>query len=114
MSEYTIALATQPMRPEQKRPHHNHITKAFRTLTEACLELCLVRTLQRHNTMQQKVEGDGRCTLLPRDSALSPDVGHMYGIVGYIDFYLGAPSFWAFELLRDGDRIKHHVDRYAS
>ena len=54
------------------------------------------------------------CTLLPRDSALSLDVGHMYGIVGYMDFYLGAPFFWAFELLRDGDRIKHHVDRYGS
>eukprot|EP00243_Klebsormidium_subtile_P007524 TRINITY_DN334_c1_g1_i5.p1 TRINITY_DN334_c1_g1~~TRINITY_DN334_c1_g1_i5.p1 ORF type:complete len:525 (-),score=84.11 TRINITY_DN334_c1_g1_i5:201-1775(-) len=51
---------------------------------------------------------------LPHDAILSPDVGYLYGAEGYLDFLLGHPFAWGFELLREGDRRREHLARFAS
>ncbi|XP_002988790.2 uncharacterized protein LOC9661416 [Selaginella moellendorffii] len=49
------------------------------------------------------------CTLL--DVPMSPDVGRLYGVAGYVDFYL-ADLKWAFEIARDGIKLGEHLARF--
>jgi hypothetical protein len=51
---------------------------------------------------------------MPHDLLLSPDVGHIYGSPGYLDYLIGPPLNWGFELLREGDRRRHHLERHGS
>eukprot|EP00243_Klebsormidium_subtile_P007511 TRINITY_DN334_c0_g1_i1.p1 TRINITY_DN334_c0_g1~~TRINITY_DN334_c0_g1_i1.p1 ORF type:complete len:631 (-),score=111.49 TRINITY_DN334_c0_g1_i1:315-2072(-) len=49
---------------------------------------------------------------LPHNAILSPDVGYLYGAQGYLDFQLGYPFWWGFELLREGDKRQEHLNRF--
>ncbi|CAH1759730.1 8383_t:CDS:2 [Entrophospora sp. SA101] len=43
---------------------------------------------------------------------LSSDVGTYFGVKGAVDFYLNDQFKWAFELLRDGKKLKEHSERF--
>ncbi|CAG8642392.1 9552_t:CDS:2, partial [Paraglomus occultum] len=43
---------------------------------------------------------------------LSCDVGTYFGVKGAVDFYLNDRFQWAFELLRDGKRLREHSERF--
>jgi hypothetical protein len=54
-------------------------------------------------------------------SVLSPDVGSLFGVKGYLDFTIQChynhrthsfDSFWGVELLREGQKISEHVARF--
>ena len=36
----------------------------------------------------------------------------LFDVDGFLDLYVGAPLFWGFELLRDGDGITEHTHRF--
>ena len=44
---------------------------------------------------------------------MSPNDGKLFGTGGYLDFYLSKPYYWDFELVRDGDRLQDHLDRFT-
>ncbi|CAG8678769.1 2362_t:CDS:2, partial [Ambispora gerdemannii] len=50
--------------------------------------------------------------VLPEDIHASVDVGAVFGSKGYIDFYIDDQHNWAIELLRDGDRLQEHEERF--
>jgi hypothetical protein len=43
-------------------------------------------------------------------SKCHPDAGAIYGSRGFLDFYIDGE--WGFELLRDGDKLQGHIDRF--
>jgi hypothetical protein len=51
------------------------------------------------------------CTILPRTSIISPNVGPLFGAKGYLD-YLLRPHYWGFEPLKDGSKLKDHKERF--
>jgi hypothetical protein len=51
------------------------------------------------------------CTILPRTSIISPNVGPLFGAKGYLD-YLLCLHHWGFELLIDGSKLKDHKERF--
>ena len=50
---------------------------------------------------------------VPVDATVSPDVGAVFGSVGFLDFYVNGNLCWGVELLREGDRMKEHSERFA-
>jgi hypothetical protein len=48
---------------------------------------------------------------LPYGIHLSPDVGHVFEVDGFIDFYITELQ-WAIELLIDGNDLKEHYERF--
>jgi hypothetical protein len=44
----------------------------------------------------------------PVGSTISPDVGSVFGSVGFLDFYVNGV-----ELLRQGDKMKEHAHRFV-
>jgi len=46
------------------------------------------------------------------NSTVSPDVGHIFGSNGYLDFYVDGDFGWGIELLRDGEKMKEHAERF--
>jgi hypothetical protein len=53
-----------------------------------------------------------RCCYLLAPSKCHPDVGAIYGSRGFLDFYIDGEQQWGFELLRDGDKLQGHIDRF--
>ena len=53
-----------------------------------------------------------RCCYLLAPSKCHPDVGAIYGSRGFLDFYIDGEQQWGFELLRDGDKLQGHMDRF--
>jgi hypothetical protein len=49
--------------------------------------------------------------LVDSSVCVSPDVGHMFGTKGLVDFYVNDSRKWAVEILRDGGSVKQHVLR---
>jgi len=49
---------------------------------------------------------------LGRDTHISPDVGHIFGTTGFLDFYVNDTKQWAIELTREGDELGEHVSRF--
>lgn len=52
-------------------------------------------------------------TCLGRKSHISPDVGHVFGSSGYIDFYVNGDKQWAIELTREGSEVREHESRFT-
>ncbi|CAG8453033.1 4396_t:CDS:1, partial [Paraglomus occultum] len=50
---------------------------------------------------------------VPVNATVSPDVGGVFGSVGFLDFYVDGDLCWGVELLREGDRMKEHRKRFA-
>lgn len=50
---------------------------------------------------------------LGRQSHISPDVGHIFGSSGYIDFYVNGDKQWAIELTREGLQVQEHEKRFT-
>lgn len=38
----------------------------------------------------------------------------LFDINGFMDLYIGPPMYWGFELLRDGDCITEHLNRFLA
>ena len=53
-------------------------------------------------------------SLLPKGTYLSADVGSVFGSTGKLDFYVNTKKKWGIELLREGDGISQHCDRFSS
>lgn len=51
-------------------------------------------------------------SLLPSSCFISPDIGHTFGTTGEADFYINDNKKWVIELIREGDRLKQHWDRF--
>jgi hypothetical protein len=49
----------------------------------------------------------------PYGSTISPDVGSVFGSVGFLDFYVNGSYCWGVELLREGSQIKEHAKRFV-
>jgi len=49
---------------------------------------------------------------LGRDTYISPDVGHIFGTTGFLDFYVNDTKQWAIELTLEGDALGEHVSRF--
>lgn len=49
----------------------------------------------------------------PCGSTISPDVGAVFGSVGFLDFYVNGNNCWGIELLREGSEMKEHAERFA-
>ena len=49
----------------------------------------------------------------PIEATISPDVGPVFGSVGFLDFYVNGDLCWGVELLREGDRMKQHAARFT-
>jgi hypothetical protein len=54
------------------------------------------------------------CSMLSINDYVSPDVGQVFGSKGAIDFYINGNKKWAVELLREGDRMDEHEERFLS
>jgi hypothetical protein len=52
-------------------------------------------------------------TAVAAPSKCHPDVGAIYGSRGFLDFYINGEQKWGFELLRNGDKLQRHIDRFA-
>ncbi|CAG8704239.1 12698_t:CDS:1, partial [Racocetra fulgida] len=50
--------------------------------------------------------------VLPADIYASVDVGAVFVSEGYLDFYVNDQRNWAIELLRDGDKLQEHQQRF--
>ena len=48
---------------------------------------------------------------LPDGIYISPDVGHIFSVDGFVDFYITELQ-WAIELVIDGNDLKGHHDRF--
>jgi hypothetical protein len=51
-------------------------------------------------------------SLLSSEHTISPDVGAVFGLNGFLDFYVDGGLKWGIELLREGDRERSHADRF--
>lgn len=50
---------------------------------------------------------------LPDQTYISPEIGHMYGTAGLVDFYVNDQSQWLIEIIREGDRMAKHHKRFS-
>jgi len=50
---------------------------------------------------------------LPNNVFVSPDVGHVFGATGYLDFYVNDNKQWAIELTREGKDLDEHIERFG-
>jgi hypothetical protein len=50
---------------------------------------------------------------LGRQSHISPDVRHIFGSSGYIDFYVNGDKQWGIELTREGSKVQEHQTRFT-
>ncbi|CAI2182646.1 12793_t:CDS:2, partial [Funneliformis geosporum] len=50
--------------------------------------------------------------VLSKDFCISVDAGSCFGSNGYIDFYVNNKNKWAIELLRDGNKLQEHQQRF--
>ena len=53
-----------------------------------------------------------RCCYLLAPTRCHPDIGSIYGSAGFLDFYFNGENQWGYELLRNGDRLKGHFERF--
>ena len=51
-------------------------------------------------------------TAVPEFHTVSPDVGPIFGSTGFLDFYVNNGLEWGVELLREGDRMSEHLERF--
>src|SRR5690606_19644861 len=52
-------------------------------------------------------------SILPSAAFVSPDVGHIFGTTGMVDFYVNDMMKWVVEITREGDCPKEHVGRFT-
>jgi len=50
---------------------------------------------------------------LPNTVFVSPDVGHVFGANGFLDFYVNDDKQWAIELTREGSKLTEHIERFG-
>jgi hypothetical protein len=50
-------------------------------------------------------------SLLASEHSIAPDVGPIFGVAGFMDFYVDGGLKWGIELLREGDREENHARR---
>eukprot|EP01123_Difflugia_compressa_P010944 TRINITY_DN4145_c0_g1_i1.p1 TRINITY_DN4145_c0_g1~~TRINITY_DN4145_c0_g1_i1.p1 ORF type:complete len:566 (+),score=42.11 TRINITY_DN4145_c0_g1_i1:653-2350(+) len=83
----------------------------------------------RQTTTTYKVSSNSPRTLLERswqmeffraatscvgeNTFVSPDVGHIFGTTGLVDFYINGNKKWAIELMREGDELGEHCLRWT-
>src|SRR5437764_6355026 len=48
---------------------------------------------------------------IPENATISPDVGHIFGSDGFLDFYVDGSYSWGIELIREGKRLGDHAKR---
>lgn len=90
---------------------------------------CTVQRMDRsvlQNTMSLSIDGirlermwqmefyRAALTVLSDANFISPDVGTIFDCKGYLDFYVNDSLKWAIELLREGNRMKQHEERFQS
>jgi len=51
-------------------------------------------------------------SVLPKGTTISPDVGHVFGSEGFLDFYVDGALGWGIELVREGSELKKHAERF--
>ena len=51
-------------------------------------------------------------SVIPKDTTISPDVRHIFGSNGFLDFYVDGKYGWGIELLREGRRLGDHAKRF--
>lgn len=51
--------------------------------------------------------------MLPSNICISPDVGAVYSIRGFVDFHIEYKGGWVVELLRDADKRIAHMNRFT-
>ena len=49
----------------------------------------------------------------PRGAKVSADVRAVFGAVGVLDFYVNGDLCWGVELLREGNKISKHAQRFG-
>ncbi len=56
-----------------------------------------------------------RCAvqIVSHQHSISPDVGQIFNSEGFLDFYVDDTWKWGIELLREGDEMKSHSERFA-
>jgi len=52
--------------------------------------------------------------VLPIDCYISPDVGKFFGLNCIADFYVNDEKQWIIEILREGNDLKEHMERFLS
>jgi len=72
------------------------------------------RSMGRDGRRYERIYQDEfyRCCYLLAPSKCHPDVGAIYGSRGFLDFYIDGELQWGFELLRNGDKLQGHIDRF--
>ena len=53
-------------------------------------------------------------TVVPMDATVSADVGPVFGSSGFLDFYVNGSHSWGIELLREGDKLQEHANRFGT
>ncbi|KAF0413854.1 crinkler family protein [Gigaspora margarita] len=51
-------------------------------------------------------------SVVPMNTSISADVGPVFGSAGFLDFYVNGEICWGIELIREGDRLKEHAERF--
>ncbi|CAG8774817.1 9208_t:CDS:2, partial [Cetraspora pellucida] len=51
-------------------------------------------------------------TVVPEGTSISADVGAVFGSAGFLNFYVNGELCWGIELIREGDRLKKHAERF--
>ena len=51
-------------------------------------------------------------TAVPDGVIISPDVGHVFGVNSFLDFYVNGELQWGVELLREGQGLRKHTLRF--
>src|SRR5207244_4899290 len=49
---------------------------------------------------------------VPEGHTISPDVGAVFGADGFLDFYINNDIRWGVEIMREGQKMSDHIDRF--
>ena len=68
----------------------------------------------RNGNLYERIYQDEfyRCCFLIAPTKCHPDVGAIYGSIGFLDFYIDSDAQLGFELLRNGVKINEHSERF--
>jgi hypothetical protein len=53
-------------------------------------------------------------SILPEGTIVSPDVGHVFGLDGFLNFYVHGTLGWGIELVGEGNKLKKHAERFEA
>ncbi|PKK56868.1 hypothetical protein RhiirC2_871514 [Rhizophagus irregularis] len=53
-------------------------------------------------------------TVVPIGATISADVGPVFNSKGFLDFYVNGNYSWGIELLREGDKLQEHANRFLT